>query len=595
VGRIPEATIQAIRDRIDLADLVGRYVSLKRAGRNWKGLCPFHEEKTPSFNVHPERQIFHCFGCGAGGDAFRFLVLREGLAFPEAVRSLAAEVGIEVPEEDRRGEAGVLEQLRNLNAIAQRFYRERLGSAEGEAARAYLCERGIDAAASEAAEIGFAPDRWEGVARALAQAGVSGALGEQAGLLVARPSGGAYDRLRGRVTFPIRDARGRILGFAGRALRSDQEPKYLNTPETPLFSKRRSLYGLPHALEPIRRSGRAIVVEGYFDRMALDRAGLAEGVATCGTALTSDHARELRKRTSEVVLFFDGDEAGERAMLRALEVLLPEDLRVRAAVLPPGDDPDSLLVREGAEALRARVDAALPALEIAIARAVARGRATAWQKADAVAAVAPLLAAVSNPVERGELVRRLALAADVDPRAAAVAVAAAARGGEPAARDAVPAPVRVAGPEDRYSRAIACALLAHPNLADGLDAVELDALVADSPLREVLGTLVTVGTDRAAIDVAALAESLPDAPRQQLIALAADEHPPLDREGARGAIADALARLRRRRSNAEDKALTERLRSSEADAESLLAAKQRRIEEKRLGLAGASEIRSMRP
>jgi DNA primase len=595
VGRIPEATIQAIRDRIDLADLVGRYVSLKRAGRNWKGLCPFHEEKTPSFNVHPERQIFHCFGCGAGGDAFRFLVLREGLAFPEAVRSLAAEVGIEVPEEERGSEAGLLEQLRNLNALVQRYYSERLVSAEGEDARAYLRGRGLDAAASEAAEIGFAPDRWDGVARVLAQAGLSSSLGEQAGLLVPRPSGGAYDRLRGRVTFPIRDARGRILGFAGRALRPDQEPKYLNTPETPLFSKRRTLYGLPRALEPIRRSGRAIVVEGYFDRLALDRAGLAEGVATCGTALTPDHARELRKRTSEVVLFFDGDEAGERAMLRALEVLLGEDLRVRAAVLPSGDDPDSLLAREGADALRARVDAALPALEIAIARAVARGRATAWQKADAVAAVAPLLAAVSNPVERGELVRRLALAADVDPRAVGAAVAAAGRGGERAARDAVPAPVRVTGPEHRYARAIASALLAHPGLAGGLDAVELDALVADSPLREVLGTLVTVGTDRAAIDVAALAESLPDAPRQQLIALAADEHPPLDREGARGAIADALARLRRRRSNAEDKALTERLRSSEADAESLLAAKQRRIEEKRLGLAGASEIRSMRP
>jgi DNA primase len=272
--------------------------------------------------VSPERGIFHCFGCGAGGNVFAFLMRHENLTFPEAARALARECGVEIPETSG-GDVGESERLVAANQVAQRIYRAALAGTEGGTARAYLAGRGLDAAACERFGLGFAPDRWDAVVQALAAARIPPALGERAGLLAARESGGHYDRLRGRVTFPIQDARGRIVGFGGRAIAPEQEPKYLNTPETPLFRKRESFYGFPAALEAIRRAERAVVVEGYFDRIALAEAGLAEGVATCGTALGPEHARQLRRRTREVVLLFDGDDAGARAVERALEVCLP--------------------------------------------------------------------------------------------------------------------------------------------------------------------------------------------------------------------------------------------------------------------------------
>jgi len=400
LGRIAEETIQQIRDRVDIVGLIGRVVSLKKAGANYKGLCPFHNEKTPSFNVRPDRGSFYCFGCQKGGNAITFLMEMENLTFPEAVRALGREVGIEIAETES-GERGESERLFAANTVAQACYREAL-KAPGNAGAAYLAERGIDAEVIYRFGLGFAPDRWDTVVQALRAAHIPAADGEKAGLLSERDSGGHYDRLRGRVTFPIQDVHSRVIGFGGRAVSSGQEPKYLNTPESPIFHKRRAFYGFPAALEPIRHTRRAVVVEGYFDLIALHRAGIGEGIATCGTALTDEHGRNLLRRTRDVVLLFDGDEAGQRATLRSLEVLLPHGLRVRAAALPPGDDPDSFLAREGGEALRKLVDEAPPALEIAIRRATAKGCGTPWEKADAVAAVAPLIALVPSGVERGE-------------------------------------------------------------------------------------------------------------------------------------------------------------------------------------------------
>jgi DNA primase len=296
VGRIPEETLQAIRDRVDLVGLVGRHVALKKAGRSYKGLCPFHHEKTPSFTVNPDRGIFHCFGCGESGNAFAFLIRIEGLSFPEAVRALAADCGVPIPEASAPGrgeEAGLAERIAEANAVAQRLYRSALGSEAGRGAREYLAGRGLGDDDIERFGIGYAPDGWEELARELRRANVPAAIGERAGLLRERPSGGHYDLLRGRVTFPIQDARGRVVAFGGRALAADQEPKYLNSPEGPLFRKREGFYGLPHALEGIRRRERVVVVEGYFDRIALHRAGIEEALATCGTALSEDHARAL--------------------------------------------------------------------------------------------------------------------------------------------------------------------------------------------------------------------------------------------------------------------------------------------------------------
>ncbi len=579
MSRIPDATIDEIRDRSNIVDLIGRFVSLKRAGRSYKGLCPFHEEKTPSFNVNLDRQIFHCFGCDAGGDVFEFLMRRESLTFPEAVRTLAQECGVEVPESGSQ-DRGLAERLCGALEVAHALYREALAAPIGAGARAYLERRGIDATEADRVEVGFAPDRWDAVACELARRRIAPEVGEQAGLLAARSTGGHYDRLRGRLTFPIRDARGRLLGFGGRVLGPEQEPKYLNTPETPLFRKREVLFGFPYALEGIRRAERVVVVEGYFDVLAMRRAGVDEAVATCGTALTADHARSLRRRTRELILVFDGDDAGRQAIERALEVLLAHDLRVRAAMLPAKDDPDTFLDREGADALRELVVTAPPALDMVIQRAVSRGCGTPWEKADAVAGVAPLVASVRDPVERGEFSRRLAFAAGAEPGHVEQAVRAAARGDREGVLAAVAAGPRRESPVERNLRTLARMLIDHPQHAGRLPRDDLPALIRIDALRELLAALIDAALETDGLNVAKLAERLDGEARRLLLALASDARV-VEEAAAVRAIDDTVAWLRKHQRNEERQALRRRFEDREMDSSALLAVKQRELEARR--------------
>jgi DNA primase len=567
VGLIPDETIRLVRDRVDIVGLIGRFVSLRPSGRNHKGLCPFHSEKTPSFIVNAERQSFKCFGCDAGGTAITFLMRLENLSFPEAVRQLAAEVGIEISEESS-GERGVSERIYEANGFAQAVYREGL-RAPGNPGAAYLARRGIDADTIERFGIGFAPDAWEHLATRLREQGIEAAIGEQAGLLAERRSGGHYDRLRGRVTFPIRDVRGRIQGFGGRAVAEGQEPKYLNTPETPVFHKREAFFGLPDALEPIRRSERAVVVEGYFDLVALARAGVEGVLASCGTALTPEHARQLRRRTRRVVLLFDGDEAGQRAMERALEVLLPEEIRVHAAVLPAGLDPDDFLARHGAEALCALVASAPAALDAVIQRVVSRGCASPAQKADAVAAMAPLLSMVRAPVERAAWEERLALAVGTEKRHVEAAVRAGRRGEDPHA--AVPIPVRrVSMADERKLRLLVRVMLDHADLADRAPLAAIDAFAPGHPLVEVAVRLAT----EAGRDLEQLADGLSPEARSLLFAIAVEESPPGGIDSAARALEDLERWLREREERERQRELTLRMRHGDADIAALLREKQ---------------------
>lgn len=561
MARIPEDTIQEVRDRVDIVDVVGRVVSLKKAGRSFKGLCPFHDEKTPSFNVSPDRGSYHCFGCGEGGNAFGFLMKHEGLSFPEAVRSLAAEVGIEIKQEAGGATPSVTEPVLAANLAAQALYRRALLGEEGEVARAYLEARGVDLEIAERFGIGFAPDRWDAVVTVLQHEDIPAEIGETAGLLKARESGGHYDMLRGRISFPIQDTRGRVIGFGGRAIGKDQEPKYLNTPESPVFHKRRAFYGFPFALDPIRKCDRVVVVEGYFDWVALARAGVEEAVATCGTALTEQHARDLRRRTRNVVLLFDGDDAGQRAMLRALETLLPQGLRVSVVGLPTGQDPDDLLRSEGSEALVKRIDEARPALGVAIARAVAAGVSTPWERADAASAVVPLLLLVSDPVERAEFSRQLAMAAGVEPREIEAATRKLQKG-EGTGEVILQASRRTLGPEHRHYELALQILLAHPGLlaeAEGLLSCAPDPALAELA-REILG-----GTS-----AEVLLDRLEGEPRQILSRLAAEGLGDLEESSrASQALADALAKLLALRERRERAQLNRRL----ADDATLLAEK----------------------
>ncbi|MBZ9559346.1 MULTISPECIES: DNA primase [unclassified Modicisalibacter] len=380
-GQIPQRFIDDLLSRVDVVDVVGERVQLKKAGRNHAGLCPFHQEKSPSFTVSQDKQFYHCFGCGAHGNALRFLMEYDNLRFPEAVEQLASRLGMEVPREGADDpQAQARERKRreadNLLELSTRFFRERLSMGEGRAGREYLERRGLSPEVIRDFAIGYAPDAWEALKRHLNEQGVSDAVQVEYGLLVSREdSGRVYDRFRDRVMFPIRDWKGRTLGFGGRVL-GDAKPKYLNSPETPVFHKGRELYGLHEARQADRRLERLVVVEGYMDVVALAQFGIRNAVATLGTSVTEEHVNRLFRLVGEVVFCFDGDNAGRQAARRALEAVLPQMIdgrQVRFLFLPEGEDPDSLVRREGTEAFRDRVTCASPLSEFLFEQA-AEGR-----------------------------------------------------------------------------------------------------------------------------------------------------------------------------------------------------------------------------
>jgi len=359
---INDSVLAQLRSAADIVEVIGDHTRLKKAGRSWKGLCPFHNERTPSFTVDRDKGLYHCFGCGAGGDVIHFVRQVDRLDFPEAVEALAGRFGVAIPRRERRGpREDRRERLLAAVADAQRFYAERL-SRPGNAAAKYLEGRNVPADIWTEFALGHAPDAWDSIGKALGGAHPEGLLVE-AGLLQPRAEGkGAYDRFRDRLLFVVRDERGRPVGFGGRALSPEGEPKYLNSPETPLFSKKRLLYGLSMAREAIRRRDRVVLVEGYFDHLALWRAGVNETVASMGTALTPEQTERLRRLTGAAVVCYDGDSAGRNATHGALALLLGHGFAARAARMPAGEDPDDVLVREGPEALAGRIDEAPDAL-----------------------------------------------------------------------------------------------------------------------------------------------------------------------------------------------------------------------------------------
>jgi DNA primase len=431
----PPALLDEIRAGVDIVDLVGRFVNLRKAGQNYKGLCPFHGEKTPSFMVNPRKGIFHCFGCGVGGDVFGFLMRQDRLSFPEAVRALARQAGVALPQ-DRgpgQGDSG-REELYRAMELAASFYRERLWSAGGERARAYLDERGIAAEVARRFGLGWAPEGWETLPDALRPAGVNDETLLAAGLRIARENKpGAYDRFRGRLLFPIRDLQGRVVALGGRAF-GDEQPKYLNSPETPLYTKGNVLYAADLARETIRDKNRALIVEGYIDCLMAHQHGFTETVAALGTAFTGAQLDVLRRYCDEVITFFDADAAGQKAAERAEELLEPTAggvawgvnragafeangaLRVKVALLPAGHDPDTFLRAEGAAAFTERIAGARSLLAYALDRSIGDAAAAGTRgRVNAFARVALMLAKVSDAQEATSLAREAALKLGVDP------------------------------------------------------------------------------------------------------------------------------------------------------------------------------------
>ena len=375
VAGISDEKLQELRDRVDLVAIVQRRVPLTKSGRDFKGLCPFHGEKTPSFYVVPDKRIFHCFGCGATGDAIKFVMQLDGKGFREAIETLAQEVGLELapadPVEAQR--AARRSALGEVNEKACRFYERILWEHPlGSVAREHLTKRGITDETSKTWRLGYAPNRWDALARSLQRDKVDPKLSEEAGLLIPRKKGeGSYDRFRGRLMIPIREG-GRVVAFGGRLLEGDSEAKYMNSPESPLYTKGSVLFGLDKAREGIRREGAAAFVEGYFDAIGLHQAGIPIAVATCGTALTPAHLDLVqRAQAKEVIFVFDGDAAGRRAAQRSAELTAAAQISSRVLVPPNGEDPDETVARIGTEAFRGLIKGAQPAIEFLLDLALA--------------------------------------------------------------------------------------------------------------------------------------------------------------------------------------------------------------------------------
>jgi DNA primase len=412
---IRDEIIRAVRERASLTEVVSDVVALRRRSRGAVGLCPFHSEKTPSFTVSEERGFYHCFGCGEHGDVFAFVMKTQSLSFPDAVRRVAERFGVPLPADaDEAGRRGA--PLLTANATAAEFFRAALAGAGGGRARAYLAARGLDAAVIERFRIGYAPAGGDALARHLRERGVSGDDSLAAGLVMRRerPDGRSalVDRFRDRIMFPITDATGRTIAFGGRLLperaaAADPPPKYLNSPESPLFRKGQVLYGLAQARDAIRKTERVLVVEGYMDVVALSQAGIAEVVAPLGTALTVEQLRLVRRFSERVIACFDGDAAGRRAAARSFPIFVEAGLWGRGAFLPTGEDPDSFVRARGQAAFEACVRAAEPLVEAFVDEVAGTDRTAVGHRAAAAREVARLLKRVSNPYEH-DLLARLA-------------------------------------------------------------------------------------------------------------------------------------------------------------------------------------------
>ena len=370
VGRISESTLREIRDRADIVEVVSETVRLSRSGASFRGLCPFHREKTPSFFVHPAKQIFHCFGCGEGGSVFHFLMKARSLSFGEAVEDLAERYGVSIRYEKGQAPERPQEDLYRILQAASETYRELLRSSPaGKGAREFLRRRGITPEAEQEFFLGYGGGGKD-LLEALAREGVDPARAEAAGLLVSREGGGYRERFRGRVIFPIADARGRICGFGARAI-DDAVPKYLNSPESQVYHKSSVLYGLHQALPSIRRERKVLVVEGYMDLIGMWQKGVKNVVATCGTSLTESHARALKRMSEAVILLFDGDVAGKRSAVRAGGPLYATGVSPLVLFPPKGMDPDDWAKETALEELSDRIARAIPLMEY-IERAAAR-------------------------------------------------------------------------------------------------------------------------------------------------------------------------------------------------------------------------------
>ncbi|MEW6720484.1 MAG: DNA primase [Thermodesulfobacteriota bacterium] len=564
-GRISESTIREVRDRAEIVEVISETVPLSRAGANYRGLCPFHREKTPSFFVHPTRQAYKCFGCGEGGSVIDFLMKSRSLSFSDAVEELAERYGVTVRYEGGAARFRPKEDLWAILRLASETYRELLQSPSGKAGREFLKRRGITPEAEREFALGWAGHGGELMA-ALKKAGIDPARAEAAGLLVSSDRG-HRERFRGRVLFPVADSRGRICGFGGRAV-DDAVPKYLNSPESELYRKSSLLYGLHQALPSIRSDGRVVVVEGYMDLIGLWQKGIRSVVATCGTALTEFHARTLKRLSENVILFYDGDVAGKMAAVRSGGPLYAAGVSPRVLFPPKGMDPDDWAKAAPAGEIVLRIEGAGPLMEY-IERGVSRkyDLESISGKLSYVRLMDKYLRWIVAPAERELYVQRVAQKTGLPAETIHRQIGQAEKGQPPPAESPAGAPDPL--PEESLLLQL---LAADPSLARDAREDGAFALLTDVEARELAGRLAEL-SERGAAEgaVALMEERLPEALRKRLSAEIVRADFP---EGeARTRYPAALLALRIRARQREIETLQERMKAARSEEEkvSLLA------------------------
>jgi len=409
---------EEVRKAADIIEIIGQYVQLKKRGQNYIGLCPFHSERSPSFTVNQDKQIYHCFGCGRGGDVFSFWMEYHNLSFPQSLKDLAERYNIELPRygglRDEREKAELRELLFKTNGLAADYFHTVLvRSPEGKLGRDYFSRRGISRETISKFKLGYAVNKWDGLINYLRTKNISVDAGAKAGLLVSKEDGGYYDHFRGRIMFPIFDLNHQVIGFGGRVL-DDSLPKYINTPETPLYHKGYSLYGLDSAFRNIREEGLAIIVEGYMDMLALRQHGISNVVAILGTAFTGNQIRRLKGYTKEVIVLFDPDDAGREAALKSFPLFLNEGVSAKVLVLPQGEDPDSFVNRCGADEFRELLKGAVPIFDFYLDQAVAHMDASVDGRIKLLSEVLPIFMDVESGATRLLYAHRLSEKAGIN-------------------------------------------------------------------------------------------------------------------------------------------------------------------------------------
>jgi DNA primase len=565
-GSIPEDKIEEVRRRTDIASVIGEYVTLKKAGKNFLGLCPFHREKTPSFTVSPDKQMFYCFGCSEGGNVFSFLMKLNHLTFPEAVRHLAGKAGVVIPERsmspEEKDRYSLGERIRRVNGLAAEYFARALQSPAGEGAREYLRKRGIETEAIRTFRIGLAPEGWQNLLDFLDKKGIPPKLAEQAGLAIARAGEGErghYDRFRGRLMIPIEDVDGHVIAFGGRVMGAG-EPKYMNSPESPVYTKGSNLFGLSRTREAIRQAGFSLLVEGYFDLIALWGAGIQNVVATLGTALTRAQVDLLRRYAPSVAVVFDPDEAGRKALARSLELFMAGNVHAKAVILPEGQDPDDFVRTRGRREMEALVARAVPMVDYYIDE-ILGGRGTLEEDRDKLREAVAFLCRIGDAVERNLFIKNVAERLNVDEEVLKEEVR---RVLSHEAPPAVPMKKGSVKEPDPLELSLIHMMLECPDRIPAVATSGVLACFTTEELRSLGKRLLAAAEKGGAIpDVFSLVNSLEEGPaRARLLHLLMGESPHPE-ELIERLMADTIRKIRERSNREKGKSLTRQIKEAE--------------------------------